>query len=131
MSDELFELLGLDADSPEARAAIEDDVNLANVMRSLHQIRRHSALSQSEVALRMGTTQSAVSDLERTAVDPHVSTLQRYARAVGAALRLVAVAENKGWREVEHIRTRTIPAPPIVTGTREHPQLRIVGIQSA
>lgn len=32
----------------------------------------------------METTQSAVSDLERGTADPQLSTLQRYARAVGA-----------------------------------------------
>ncbi|MFI6762455.1 helix-turn-helix domain-containing protein [Micromonospora sp. NPDC050417] len=34
----------------------------------------------------MQTTQSAVSDLENGCVDPHLSTLQRYARAVTARL---------------------------------------------
>jgi transcriptional regulator with XRE-family HTH domain len=34
----------------------------------------------------MGTTQSAVSELERAEADPRLSTLQRYARSVGAYL---------------------------------------------
>ncbi|WP_285505787.1 helix-turn-helix transcriptional regulator [Actinokineospora sp. NBRC 105648] len=111
MSSGLFELLGLDPDHPEARAAREDDANLAALMRSLYQIRRDLKLSQAEVARRMGTTQSAVSDLERTAGDPHVTTLQRYARAVGAMLKVVAVPVRDGWTEAAHVRASSSVTP--------------------
>lgn len=107
MSNELFELLGLDPDSPHMRAAVEDDASLAQLMRCLYELRRRANLTQAEVAERMGTTQSAVSDLERTAVDPHVTTLQRYARAVGAALKLVAVPVSGGWEDAGRIRAHT------------------------
>jgi transcriptional regulator with XRE-family HTH domain len=43
-------------------------------------------MSQKQVAQAMQTTQSAVSELEGGATDPRLSTLQRYARAVGAEL---------------------------------------------
>ncbi len=45
-------------------------------------------LSQTEVAARMGTSQSAVARLESGASDIRLSTLERYAQAVGRSLRL-------------------------------------------
>ena len=49
--------------------------------------RRHAAgLSQGEVAERMGTSQPAVARLEAGQVDARMSTVQRYAAAVGARL---------------------------------------------
>jgi transcriptional regulator with XRE-family HTH domain len=49
--------------------------------------RRSLGLSQTEVAARMGTSQSAVARLEAVAGDVRLSTLERYAEAVGHALR--------------------------------------------
>lgn len=46
--------------------------------------RRRAGLTQAEVADRMGVTQSTVSGFETEGADPRLSTLQRYARAVGA-----------------------------------------------
>jgi DNA-binding XRE family transcriptional regulator len=48
--------------------------------------RRETGLSQTEVAARMGTSQSTVARLEAGEVDPRLSTLQRYAEALGAGL---------------------------------------------
>ncbi|HEV2088532.1 MAG TPA: helix-turn-helix transcriptional regulator [Cryptosporangiaceae bacterium] len=48
--------------------------------------RRSVGLSQTEVAARMGTSQSTVARLESGDVDPRLSTLERYARAVGRTL---------------------------------------------
>ena len=45
-------------------------------------------LSQTEVAARMGTSQSAVARLESGAGDVRLSTLERYADAVGGVLDL-------------------------------------------
>jgi len=43
-------------------------------------------LSQTEVAARMGTSQSAVARLEAGQSDVRLSTLERYAAAVGQAI---------------------------------------------
>jgi transcriptional regulator with XRE-family HTH domain len=48
--------------------------------------RRALGLSQTEVAARMGTSQSAVARLEAGAGDIRLSTLDRYASAVGIRL---------------------------------------------
>jgi transcriptional regulator with XRE-family HTH domain len=48
--------------------------------------RRALGLSQTEVAARMGTSQSAVARLEAGHGDTRLSTLERYAAAVGHTL---------------------------------------------
>ncbi len=48
--------------------------------------RRAAGLSQTEVAARMGTSQSAVARLETGDADVRVSTLERYAAAIGSQL---------------------------------------------
>jgi predicted transcriptional regulator len=45
--------------------------------------RRESALSQTEIAARMGTSQSAVARLESGDLDARLSTVERYAAALG------------------------------------------------
>lgn len=49
-------------------------------------LRREAGLSQGEVAERMGVTQQAVSKFERYDTDPKLSTVRRYANAVGALI---------------------------------------------
>src|SRR5215469_401135 len=48
--------------------------------------RRSAGVSQTEVAARMGTSQSAVARLESGGADVRVSTLERYAAAIGSEL---------------------------------------------
>ncbi len=48
--------------------------------------RQSVGLSQTEVAARMGTSQSAVARLEAGEADVRLSTLERYAAAVGMEL---------------------------------------------
>jgi transcriptional regulator with XRE-family HTH domain len=52
----------------------------------LVQLRKRSGLSQTQVAARMGTSQSAVARLEGGEVDVRLSTLERYAAALGYSL---------------------------------------------
>src|SRR5499433_3838923 len=49
--------------------------------------RQSAGLSQTEVAARMGTSQSAVARLEAGEADLRVSTLERYAAAIGSQIR--------------------------------------------
>lgn len=49
--------------------------------------RQWAGLSQTEVAARMGTSQSAVARLEAGEADLRVSTLERYAAAIGGQIR--------------------------------------------
>jgi transcriptional regulator with XRE-family HTH domain len=58
--------------------------------------RRELGLSQTDVAAQMGTSQSAVARIESGAPDVRLTTLERYAAAVGRQLdwRLQAPSED-------------------------------------
>lgn len=56
--------------------------------REMKQRRQAAGLSQTEVAARMGTSQSAVARLEAGTSDVRLSTLLRYAEAIGHVLDL-------------------------------------------
>jgi transcriptional regulator with XRE-family HTH domain len=58
----------------------------AGLIRDLVAQRQAAGLSQTEVAARMGTSQSAVARLEAGAADVRASTLERYAAAVGGEI---------------------------------------------
>ncbi len=57
--------------------------------------RLHLGLSQTEVAARMGTSQSAVARLESGEADVRLSTLERYAAALGSVLDVRLEAPQK------------------------------------
>lgn len=58
----------------------------AGLVRELVIQRQSAGLSQTEVAARMGTSQSAVARLEAGLSDVRASTLERYAAAVGGQI---------------------------------------------
>lgn len=63
--------------------AEEDD----NLLERLVRIRKAKGLSQQDVADRMNRNRSAVCNFERLGHDPHLSTIRRYAAAIGAYVR--------------------------------------------
>jgi ribosome-binding protein aMBF1 (putative translation factor) len=56
------------------------------LVRDLAAQRQAAGLSQTEVAARMGTSQSAVARLESGTADVRASTLERYAAAIGSEI---------------------------------------------
>ena len=72
------------------RAADEQAARMAEdrgrLVRELAEQRQAAGLSQTEVAARMGTSQSAVARLESGTADVRASTLERYAAAVGGQI---------------------------------------------
>ena len=58
----------------------------AELIQGLTARREASGLTQTEVAARMGTSQSAVARLEAGTSDVRASTLERYAAAVGGQI---------------------------------------------
>jgi ribosome-binding protein aMBF1 (putative translation factor) len=85
------------ADEQAARMA-EDRGRL---VRELAGQRQAAGLSQTEVAARMGTSQSAVARLESGTADVRASTLERYAAAVGGQItwKIDRPAEAEGASE--------------------------------
>jgi predicted XRE-type DNA-binding protein len=58
----------------------------SRLVRELAEQRQAAGLSQTEIAARMGTSQSAVARLESGTADVRASTLERYAAAVGSEI---------------------------------------------
>lgn len=58
-------------------------IPLSEAVEYLTKLRKDGGLSMREVARRMGTNQSTVHQVESQTRDIRVSTLQRYARAIG------------------------------------------------
>ena len=74
--------------------------------------RRSAGLSQTEVAARMGTSQSAVARLETGDADVRVSTLERYAAAIGRqVVGGLALRPDRLERLVAAARTRARAGP--------------------
>jgi predicted transcriptional regulator len=66
------------------------------LMAELAEKRRELGLSQTEVAARMGTSQSTVARLEAGGGDIRLSSVERYAEAIGHAVEWRLRAEQGG-----------------------------------
>jgi len=58
------------------------------LIEEMIRVRMEAKLTQSELAIKIGTTQSAIARLEGGKVSPSVSTLRRYAEATGHQLKV-------------------------------------------
>ncbi|WP_091226823.1 helix-turn-helix domain-containing protein [Microbacterium sp. 3J1] len=90
-----------DSESPDERRArilMENDLNLIGALREL---RKRSGLSQDALAKRMGLTQPALAAFESQGNDPKLSTIRRYAHALGAIVNHSAALDldsDTSWR---------------------------------
>ena len=73
-------------EDPEFRAEYARVDEEYALIEALVRARTAAKLTQAEVALRLGTTQSAVARLESGRVSPSFATLRRYAEATGTRL---------------------------------------------
>ena len=73
-------------EDPEFRAEYARADEEYALIEALVRARTAAKLTQAEVALRLGTTQSAVARLESGRVSPSFATLRRYAEATGTRL---------------------------------------------
>ncbi|MGH2870446.1 MAG: helix-turn-helix domain-containing protein [Solirubrobacteraceae bacterium] len=78
--------------NPDFPELVETALRTRRLLRSLAERRRELGLSQTQIAARMGTSQSAIARLEAGGADPRLSTVERYARALGEELEHRRVA---------------------------------------
>ena len=76
------------ARNPEYPKMVEAALKERRLLRELAARRVELGLSQKIVAKLMGTTQPALARLERGEIDPKLSTLERYAEALGVSISL-------------------------------------------
>jgi predicted NBD/HSP70 family sugar kinase/transcriptional regulator with XRE-family HTH domain len=87
LADFRAEILG----TPAGRAAYQDSTRRNAMLATMAAKRKGQGLSQHSVAKAMGTTQSAVSQIESGHSDPQLRTLQKYARAINLRLEVAVV----------------------------------------
>lgn len=84
----------------QLRAAIDGltptSPTVPRVVQQLVALRRRSSLSQTRLAELIGTSQSAISELETGVASPTLSTLARYAQQVG--MEVVSTPAANGTR---------------------------------
>lgn len=90
-------------DSPERLASLEAERLNIRVAKALYDMRKGEELSQSDLAKRVGTTQSVISRLEDAEYEGHsLSMLQKIAEALGHEISVNFVAKDKTKSEVRH-----------------------------
>jgi transcriptional regulator with XRE-family HTH domain len=119
----------LEAIEARAAALVEDHRQLLEALVTIRQIRE---LNQSELGERMGVSQSAVSQFERYDANPRLSTLRRYALAVGARLETRVVDDihyvpaRPDVRLMQPIQTRPVTAETPINWGSSPSQARVV-----
>lgn len=73
-------------EDPELPTRVEAALRRRELLRTLADERKRRGLPRTTVAARMGTSESAVARLEAGEVDPRLSTLERFADALGKRL---------------------------------------------
>jgi transcriptional regulator with XRE-family HTH domain len=98
---------------PELLAAAQ---RRRELLRTLAEERRHRAVSQTQLAATMNTSQSTLARLETSAADTKLSTVERYAAALGLRVeyRLVEASQPDGRSALVACSGRN----PAVTGDR-------------
>lgn len=74
--------------SPEFRKEYTAADAEFSVLEALVKARTEAGLTQSELATRLGTTQSAIARLESGSTSPSLATLRKYAAATGKRLEV-------------------------------------------
>ena len=78
---------------PAVKAAYNELEEEYAFLEEVLKARKKSGLTQAELAEKIGTSQSAIARLESTSSghSPSISTLQKYARALGCKLQIKLV----------------------------------------
>jgi transcriptional regulator with XRE-family HTH domain len=101
--DDFDDFLNEQAQDPAFAAAYEDAAQRARLVKDLVSCRKAQKIKQREIACHMEIGQSVVSEFENSSTDAYFSTLQRYARAVGARLAVkIEMPADQSW--ASHVR---------------------------
>lgn len=93
-TDPIADALGIDMNDPTQRLACHLVANDDAMIGALVRLRLARRLPVAIVAERMGTTADSVRELEAFESDPRLSTLRRYALALGARITTTVTKED-------------------------------------
>jgi HTH-type transcriptional regulator/antitoxin HipB len=119
MADDLDRLIAESANDPEFVEGYERGFQAFRLGAMLLAAREQAGLTQAEVARRLGTHKSAISRMENHAEDIRLSTLQRYAEAVGCFLSLELRPESEATIPTA---VRKVAAEPATQPARTRPR---------
>ena len=71
---------------PEFAVLMEEARQRRALLNNLAALRTRARIAKKTLAKRLKISQSALADLEEGSVDPHLSTVQRYAASIGKRL---------------------------------------------
>lgn len=110
----LLEMLGLDLDDDDQRLMVQLAEEDHELVQALIQMRRDKGLKQSEVAAKMQRDPASVSNFERLGGDPHLSTIRRYAHAIGARIlhRVEDAQPSRVEKDVLEYAANVVPMKP-------------------
>jgi predicted NBD/HSP70 family sugar kinase/transcriptional regulator with XRE-family HTH domain len=111
--EEIEEMLPGDETDTSLRASLQDAFHLEYLRRALVAARTGTG-NQTSIAEAMGSSQSVVSDIETGRVDPRLSTLQRYARAVGRRLEFRLHDDATAVRDPVAVAAATVATDQVV-----------------
>ncbi len=97
---------------PEVRREYDRLADEFAFLDEILKARAAAGLSQAEVAKRIGTTQSAVARLESAGSghSPSITTLQRYASALGCRLQVRLVKDRETAAPATRVRSKSARA---------------------
>lgn len=118
--------------SPEylrAKRMLQNDYEL---LRTLVGARNRAGLNQKQLGQIMGITQQAVSKIERLDGDPRLSTLRRYANAVGMVIEHTCFpSDGTEYSTRRHLVVVPDVEVPVVTVNRSTPAAFSMGAATA
>ncbi len=115
----LDDLLGIDHSDPTQQLAERLVAADDNLLDQLVELRKSKGLTQRDVADRLGVDQSAIARIESGDRDPHLSTLRRYALAIGAEV------EHKVIGFKPRTRTSVRPASVIAWASKHDEEVTV------
>lgn len=107
MSNDLETYFAAKMQDPRFRDSYEDAEAIDQLIDALVERRRSLGSTQTDVSAQMGVKQPTVSGFEKQDSDPRVSTLQRYARAIGARITFELEAKDERGQWIRSLRCGT------------------------
>ncbi|WP_193636282.1 helix-turn-helix domain-containing protein [Brachybacterium subflavum] len=96
------------------------------MLSDLVALRKHLQVSQEALAQQIGVSQPTISEFERLGSDPKLSTIRRYARALGAMIRhqVDAGGVAEGSEDLSHFASSGVWSTKTAAAIAQQPKAR-------
>lgn len=106
----LLEMLGIDLEDPQQLLEVQLSEEDHGLIENLIRARERRNMGQKDVAKAIKRDPATVSNFERLGGDPHMSTVRRYAAAVGVRVRHIVedAFEEESERDVRQFAAKRV-----------------------